>query len=125
MTGSPEDVRVEVRGLRAFGPHGVTAAEREVGCWIALDIGVTVRRCHAVATDEVSETVDYGGLARTATEIVRDRSCRTLERLGGLIADAIAADFGVEDMTVRVAKPSPPFGEPVEDVAVTIARGEG
>ena len=27
MSGAGEDIRVEVRGLRAFGPHGVTEAE--------------------------------------------------------------------------------------------------
>lgn len=126
MSGlASEDVRVAVRGLRAYGSHGVTAAEREVGCWISLDISVLVPACRAVASDDVADTVDYGRLARIATEIVRVRSCRTLENLGGLIADAIASELGVKHMTIRVAKPSPPLDEPVGDVAVTLVRGTG
>jgi dihydroneopterin aldolase len=117
-----EEVRVELCGLEAFGPHGVTEAEREVGCRIELDISFTVLDCTAVETDELDGTVDYGAVARLATSIVRERSCRTIERLGGLIADEIAAEFGVGEIEVRVAKPAPPIPETIGDVAVVIRR---
>jgi dihydroneopterin aldolase len=116
-----EDIRVELTGLEAFGPHGVTEAEREVGCLIELDISFTVDST-AVETDELEGTVDYGAVARLATSIVRDRSCRTIERLGGLIADEIAAAFDVTEIEVRVAKPAPPIPETIADVAVVIRR---
>jgi dihydroneopterin aldolase len=120
---SGEEVTIELTGLSAFGPHGVTEAEREVGCRIELDIALTVPDCDAVTTDEVTDTVDYGAVARLATKIVRERSCRTIERLGGLIADEITARFGVTAIEITVAKPDPPIPEVVEDVAVTIVRG--
>lgn len=117
-----EDVRVELRGLSAFGPHGVTEAERAVGCRIELDVSFTVPDCEAVETDELAGTVDYGAVARLAVSLVRERSCRTIERLGGLIADEIAARFDVGDIEIRVAKPAPPIPETIGDVAVTIVR---
>jgi dihydroneopterin aldolase len=117
-----EDVLVELRDLRAYGPHGVTAAEREVGCWIALDIRLLVEGCGAVESDDVAETVDYGKVAALATSLVRERSCNTLERLGATIADAIEERFGVRELRIRIAKPDPPIDEPIGDVAVTIER---
>jgi 7,8-dihydroneopterin aldolase/epimerase/oxygenase len=117
-----EDVRVELCGLEAFGPHGVTEAEREVGCLIELDITFTVPDCTAPETDELEGTVDYGAVARLATSIVRERSCRTLERLGALVADELVTGFGVREVEVRVAKPAPPIPETIGDVAVVIRR---
>lgn len=122
---SGEDVRVEIRGLSAYGAHGVSEAEREVGRRIVLDIAFTVAASGAVSSDELAETVDYGAVGALAAGIVRERSCRTLERLCGLIADEIAARFDISDLEVRAAKPEPPMPEAVGEVAVTLRRGRG
>jgi len=117
-----EPVRIELRGLRAFGPHGVSAAEREVGRLIVLDITLTVTDCGAVADDELAGTIDYGAVAGVASGIVTGTSCRTLERLCGLIADALAGEFGPDEVEVRAAKTEPPIPEAIDEVAVTLRR---
>jgi dihydroneopterin aldolase len=119
---SGEPIRIELRGLRAFGPHGVTAAEREVGRLIVLDITLTVPDCTAVADDELAGTIDYGAVARIATGVVTGTSCRTLERLCGVIADRLAADLGAEEIEVRAAKTEPPIPEAIDEVAVGLRR---
>ena len=121
MSGG-DDVRVEVRGLEAFGPHGVSEAERELGTRVVIDIAFTVPGSAATADDELEETVDYGAVSALAAEIVRERVCKTLERLCALIADAIAERWEVSDLEIRIAKPEPPMPEVVEDVAVTLRR---
>lgn len=120
-----DDVRVELLGLASFGPHGVTAAERDVGCRIVLDIAFTVPGCAAVDSDELADTVDYGAVAALASTLVRESSCRTLERLAGLIADGIAERFGAAELEVRAAKPEPPIPETIGEVAVTLVRRGG
>ncbi|MBA2523240.1 MAG: dihydroneopterin aldolase [Solirubrobacterales bacterium] len=117
-----EPVRVEIRGLSAFGPHGVTEAEREVGCRIVLDISFTVAGCTAVADDELDGTVDYGAVAAVAAAIVRERSCRTLEHLCGVIADELAARFEIEELEIRAAKPEPPLAVAIDEVAISLLR---
>jgi len=117
-----EDVRVELRGLSAYGAIGVTDAEREVGRRIVLDVSFTVRGSAATATDEIEGTVDYGAVGALAAGIVGEASCRTLERLCALIADAIAERFDVADLEVRAAKPEPPMPEAIDEVAVTLRR---
>jgi 7,8-dihydroneopterin aldolase/epimerase/oxygenase len=118
-----EDVRVEISGLEAFGPHGVTEAEREVGTRVVLDIAFTVPAAGATASDELEGTVDYGAVGALASRIARERGCRTLERLCAIVADEIEEAFGVADIEVRIAKPDPPVPEPVAEVAVTLRRG--
>ncbi len=120
-----DEVTIELTGLSAFGPHGVTEAERMVGCRIELDIELTVAGCRATETDELDDTVDYGAVAALATELIRERSFRTLERLGAVIAEEILASFGVAGVVLRIAKPAPPIPDEIEDVAITISRGSG
>jgi len=120
MRGEP--VRIELRGLQAFGPHGVSAAEREVGRLIVLDLTLTVGDCGAVADDDLAGTIDYGAVARAASAVVTGTSCRTLERLCGLVADRLADEFGADEIEVRAAKTEPPIAEPIGEVAVTLRR---
>ena len=120
-----EDVRVELRGLSAYGAHGVSDAEREVGRRIVLDISFTVAPAGATVSDEIGETVDYGAVGALAAGIVRERSCRTLERLCALIADEISARYDVRDLEIRAAKPEPPVSEAIDEVAVTLRRADG
>lgn len=117
-----DPVRIELSGLRAFGPHGVSEAEREVGRLIVLDITLTVAECAAVADDELAGTIDYGAVARVATEVVTGTSCRTLERLCALVADRLANELGAEETEVRAAKTEPPIPEAIDEVAVTLRR---
>lgn len=122
MSGGGEDVVVELRGLSAYGAHGVSDAEREVGSRIVLDISFTVAGSTAVTTDELDGTVDYSAVAALAAGIVRERSCRTLERLCALIADEIEGRFDVADLVVRAAKPEPPMAEAIDEVAIVLGR---
>lgn len=119
---SGEDVQIDLVGLSLFGPHGVTEAEREVGCRIVVDVSFTVIGASAVADDELGGTVDYGEVARLVTQVVRERSCHTLERLCALIADEIAERFEVADLEVRAAKPEPPMELSIDEVAVVLRR---
>ena len=111
-----------MRGLETFGPHGVTAAEREAGCRIVLDITLAVE-AGATASDDIAETVDYGAVARLATDLVAARSFHTLEALSAALADELQASFQPSALTIRAAKPEPPMSLELTDVAVTLRRG--
>jgi 7,8-dihydroneopterin aldolase/epimerase/oxygenase len=123
VSAAGEPVRVELVGLEAFGPHGVSDAEREVGRRIVLDIAFTVPDCTAVAADDLEGTVDYGAVATLAAGVVTGTSCRTLEHLCGLVAEEIEARFpGVRDLEIRAAKTEPPIPEAIGEVAVILRR---
>jgi 7,8-dihydroneopterin aldolase/epimerase/oxygenase len=118
-----ESVRVELVGLEAFGAHGVSEAEREVGRRIVVDLAFTVAGCTAVGTDDIEGTVDYGAVAELVAGVVTGTSCRTLEHLCGLIADEVEARFPiVSDIEIRAAKSEPPIPEAIGEVAVVLRR---
>jgi 7,8-dihydroneopterin aldolase/epimerase/oxygenase len=115
-------VTVEVTGLSIFAAVGVSDAEREVGTRILLDLRMDVGECDATVTDMVEDTVDYGKVCQTAWLVAQERPYKTLERLCSVIADRILADFPVEYVWVKAAKPEPPIPLPVGEVSVEVSR---
>ena len=56
---SEPEVTIEISGLSLFTHVGVTAAEREVGQRLLLDLRIDVGECDATITDRIEDTVDY------------------------------------------------------------------
>jgi dihydroneopterin aldolase len=115
-------VSVEITGLSLYTHHGVTAAEREVGQRLVLDLTLAVGESDAILTDRIEDTVDYGEVCQTVALVAQQRSYRTLERLCAAIADRLLADFEVESVSVKATKPEPPIPLPVEEVSVEVWR---
>jgi len=123
-----EDVRVhtvvtvEVNGLSLYTHHGVTAAEREVGQRLILDIRLELGEADATVTDRLEDTVDYGRVCEVASLVATQRSDKTLERLCAAIADRLLRDFDAQAVSVKASKPEPPIPLTVEDVSVEVWR---
>jgi 7,8-dihydroneopterin aldolase/epimerase/oxygenase len=117
-------VTVEIVGLSLYTHHGVTAAEREIGQRLVLDVRFDIGEPDALITDRVEDTVDYGEVCQVIALIAQARSYRTLERLCSVIADRLASQFGAESVTVKASKPEPPIPLPVEEVSVELWREE-
>jgi dihydroneopterin aldolase len=121
--GHPEpEVTIEISGLSLFTHIGVTAAEREVGQRLLLDLRIDVGDCDATVTDRVEDTVDYAQVCDTANLVAQQRSYRTLERLCAAIADRVLEQYGAHAVWVKAAKPEPPIALPVTEVSVEVWR---
>ena len=122
--GPEVGVTVEIVGLSLYTHHGVTAAEREIGQRLVLDVRFDVGEPDALITDRVEDTVDYGEVCQVIALIAQSQSFRTLERLCAVIADRLSSQFGAESVTVKASKPEPPIPLPVEEVSVEVWREE-
>jgi len=116
------EVTIEVRGLSLYTHHGVSAAEREVGQRLVLDIRLEVGDCDATVTDMVEDTVDYGEVCNTVSLVAQQRSYKTLERLCSAVADRLLDEYSADEVWVKAAKPEPPIALPVEEVSVEVWR---
>ena len=85
--GPEVGVTIEIVGLSLYTHHGVTAAEREIGQRLVLDVRFDVGEPDALVTDRVEDTVDYGEVCQVIALIAQQRSYKTLERLCAVIAD--------------------------------------
>ena len=121
--GHPEpEVTIEVSGLSLFTHVGVTAAEREVGQRLLLDLRLDVGECDATVTDRIEDTVDYALVCERANLVAQQRSYKTLERLCTAIADRLLERYDANTVWVKAAKPEPPIALPVSEVSVEVWR---
>jgi dihydroneopterin aldolase len=120
--GPQTEVTIEVTGLSLYTHHGVSAAEREVGQRLVLDLRLEVGEADATVTDVVEHTVDYGVVCERVALVAQQRSYKTLERLCSAIADKLLEDFDAEEVWVKATKPEPPIPLPVESVSVEVWR---
>lgn len=114
--------RIELRGLRVQGNHGVFDHERRDGQEFIIDITLWIDLQAAAASDDLNDTVDYGFLAQTAHDIVAGTPRNLIETVGGEIADKIMDDGRIGACEVTVHKPSAPIPLTFDDVAVVTRR---
>jgi 7,8-dihydroneopterin aldolase/epimerase/oxygenase len=119
---SEPEVTIEVSGLSLFTHVGVSAAEREVGQRLLLDLRIDVGECDATVTDRIEDTVDYGQVCEMANLVAQQRSYKTLERLCAAIADRLLDQYEAHAVWVKAAKPEPPLPLPVTEVSVEVWR---
>jgi dihydroneopterin aldolase len=119
---SLESVTVEITGLSLYTHHGATAAEREVGQRLVLDLRLDLGEADATATDRLEDTVDYAQVCQLVALVAQQRSHRTLERLCATIAERLLAEYELEGIWVKATKPEPPIPLPVEGVSVEVWR---
>jgi dihydroneopterin aldolase len=121
--GHPEpEVTIEVSGLSLFTHVGVTAAEREVGQRLLIDLRLDVGECDATVTDRIEDTVDYAEVCDSANLVAQQRSYKTLERLCAAIADRLLGQYAAQSVWVKASKPEPPLPFAVSEVSVEVWR---
>ena len=114
--------RVELRGLRATGRHGVLAHETALGQPFVVDVTLHLDTSAAAASDDLALTVDYGTLAEQVVAVVTGEPVQLIETLAQRIADVALQPARVQAVDVSVHKPEAPISVPFDDVVVTIHR---
>ncbi|WOC11835.1 dihydroneopterin aldolase [Gordonia sp. MP11Mi] len=115
--------RIELRGLRVRGNHGVFDHEKRDGQEFIVDLTLWIDLQAAARSDDLADTVDYGTLAQLAHDVIVGPSRDLIETVGGEIADTImAADERISACEVTVHKPSAPIPLTFDDVAVVTRR---
>lgn len=114
--------RIEIKGLRARGRHGVFEEERRHGQTFMVDVTLERDLSGPAATDALGDTVDYGILAQQIAQAVTTTRFDLIEALAGHIADLALTDPTVAAVEIRVAKPEVPISVELDEVAVVLRR---
>jgi dihydroneopterin aldolase len=121
VTDSGTD-RIALRGLTVRGYHGVFDFERRDGQDFVVDVELELDTAGAARSDDLADTVDYGGLAEGLAAVIAGEPVQLLETLAARLSDVCLADGRVGAATVTVHKPQAPIPITFGDVAVTIRR---
>jgi 7,8-dihydroneopterin aldolase/epimerase/oxygenase len=114
--------RIELRGIRLLGVHGLLAEERRAPQPLEVDLDLDLDVAAAVASDDLADTADYGAAVAAAAVVVAGPPHDLLESLAGAIADAVLADDHVRSVTVAVRKLRPPIPHHMASAGVRITR---
>jgi len=124
--GWPRRDRIEIRGLRVLGVHGVLPEERSRRQPFSVDLDLWLDAAPAAASDALADTVDYASVAERASAVVAGRSFALLEALAGALADEVLdLDERVLAVGVAVHKLRPPLALDVDSVGVRTFRRRG
>jgi dihydroneopterin aldolase len=114
--------RVTLRGVAAFGHHGVFPEERLNGQRFVVDVDCTLDLAPAAGADDLSLTIDYGELAKAIVADVERDPLDLIEALADRVAETCLSLSGVVTVEVTVHKPEAPMPVEVADVSVTLTR---
>ncbi|MCF2571574.1 2-amino-4-hydroxy-6-hydroxymethyldihydropteridine diphosphokinase [Brevibacterium sp. UCMA 11754] len=117
---SADSDRIELRGLRVRGNHGVFDFEKREGQDFVIDVTLHTSVSRAAATDDIADTVHYGELAEDVAHIVEDNTFDLIETLAARIAEHCLGLAG--NVEVVVHKPGAPIQRSFNDVSVTVVR---
>lgn len=113
---------LSIDGIECFAHHGVFDHERRDGQVFKIDLVLGVDTRSAAASDDLADTVDYGGLVDRVVAAVESDPVDLIETLAQRIADGCLAHPGVQVVEIVVHKPQAPVGVPASDVAIRILR---
>lgn len=114
--------RIELRGLRVRGHHGVFDHERRDGQDFVVDVTVWMDLAPAAASDDLADTLHYGELAERVAGIVGGEPRDLIETVAGQVAEDIMTDSRVHAAEVVLHKPQAPIPLEFADVAVVARR---
>ena len=113
---------IQLRGLRVVCIVGVLPEERERPQPIELDIDIYTDLSIAGKSDDLADTVDYGAVAETATEICLSSQAQLLEHLAQRIADQLLLLTPVSAVDITIKKIRPPIPMDINFTAVQVVR---
>ncbi|MDK6274539.1 dihydroneopterin aldolase [Pseudoglutamicibacter cumminsii] len=113
---------ITISGISATGFHGVFDHERHEGQTFVVDVKVATSFRVSAASDDVSDTLDYGLMSQAVVEEIQGGPYNLIEKLASVIVDRLMRDFAPLAVQVTVHKPEAPIPVPFGDVAVTMSR---
>ena len=117
----PRD-RILISNMTFYGHHGVEESERRLGGKFAMDVELYLDLTAAGETDDLTKTVDYKAVYDLARRIEVSRNYLLLEALAHDTAQAILAEFPVDEVVIRARKQSVPLGGLIDFSEVEIRR---
>lgn len=118
--------KIELKGLRFFGYHGVYEEENKLGQQFAVDLALYLDLAEAGRRDDLAASLNYAEVCGLVRDIVTGPPVQLIEALAERIATRVLDTYTkVSEITVRVTKPHPPVDVLFDGVTVEIHRRRG
>jgi dihydroneopterin aldolase len=116
---------IRMGGMRFYGYHGVSSAEKETGRVFEVDCELEVDLAEAGQTDRLTDTIDYEQVFSLIRDTVEGTAFSLLESLAGKLARVILDRFPVYRVRLKVRKMTPPIAGHIDFIEVDLTRSQG
>ena len=116
------EYRISLENIRLYGYHGADVNERKLGQKFEVDVEIIADLSDAVATDDMTKTVDYEKVYRLVESEVVSEKYHLLEAMADKIARDVLEQFGALQVAVRIRKPSVPIAGSIDYVEVEVVH---
>lgn len=118
--------KIELKGMRFYGYHGVYPEENKLGQKFIVDLVLHLDLAEAGRTDDLAASLSYAEVCKLVEEIVTGPPHKLIEALAEHIATKVLDLYTkVSEITVRVTKPNPPVDVLFDGATVEIHRRRG
>ncbi|PTU29078.1 dihydroneopterin aldolase [Stenotrophobium rhamnosiphilum] len=115
--------KVFIRGLQAHTVIGIYDWEQRAERPLIIDIVVGVDTRAAAASDNIRDAVNYHAISDAVMAFVKGENVHLLETMAERLARFLFAEFPIDTLELRIAKPGAVPG--VDAVGVEIERQRG
>ena len=116
---------IEVKGIKAYGKHGVYADEKKEEQLFLIDVKAilrdTSRARDNIEEDLLEETINYETIVATVIVLVKEESFNLIETLALKILEALK-NPKLQEILVTVHKPNTILNQSTDDISVTASE---
>jgi len=113
---------IELRGLRVMAYCGILPEEVERRQPFEIDVDVDCDLRAAGTSDDLDNTIDYGGLVAGIQALADDRRYGLLERFASEVANVVLTYDKADATRVTIRKLRPPVPQDLASSGVTVRR---
>ncbi|MBP2002731.1 dihydroneopterin aldolase [Paenibacillus shirakamiensis] len=115
--------KIVLTRMEYYGYHGVFEEERKLGqkFYVSLELKLDLHK--AGTEDDLEATVNYAEVHEVVKQVVEKKTFKLIEALAEHIALVLLDTYTViDELTVKVTKPNPPFDVHFEGVTIELIR---
>lgn len=114
---------IHINDIKAFGYLGVLPEENVLGQWFHVDLRISIDLSKAGKTDALEDTHSYVEIVQKTKELIQTKKYKLIESLAEAVASyALGSDDRIQQINVKVTKPTPPIPDFGGTVGVEITR---
>ncbi|NER21617.1 MAG: dihydroneopterin aldolase [Symploca sp. SIO1C2] len=113
---------IQLSGIRCYGYTGYLPEEKVLGQWFEVDLTIWRDLSASGESDDIADTLDYRSAIETVKQLMKNSKCDLIEKLAATIANAILKLEAVQQVQVRLTKPTAPIPDFGGKITIDITR---
>ena len=117
--------KIQLRAMRLMCLCGALPEEQDRRQPYEIDVDLVASIGAATASDNLDDTIDYGGVLSRLQAVADTESFQLFERMAQRLTEAVLEDPRIDEVTVELRKLRPPVPQDLGSAGIRITRRQG